>query len=52
MTKANEFYTLQKLYTTDWINKFLGSLESYTHLRESYTFQQIANEVKKTINLQ
>lgn len=47
MDKATEYYTLQKYYGTDWINKLLGDYKSYLYLRNEHTFADISNEIKR-----
>ena len=47
MTKAKEYYTLQKYYGSDWINKLLGDFKSYLYLRGEHSFSDINTAVKE-----
>jgi len=42
-----EYYNLQNMYGINWINVLLGNLTSYKYLRNTYTYQQINNEIIK-----
>lgn len=42
---CKEYYNLQNLYGTNWINLLLGNLSSYKVLRQEHSYQQINNQI-------
>ena len=46
-----EYYNLQNLYGTNWINMLLGNLTSYKVLRQEHSYQQINNQIVECENL-
>jgi len=48
---CKEYYNLQNLYGTNWINMLLGNLTSYKALREEHSYQQINNQIIECENL-
>jgi hypothetical protein len=43
---SNEYYNLQNMYGTNWINMLLGNLSSYKHLRELHTYSSINTSIQ------
>ena len=40
-----EYYNLQNLHGSNWINMLLGNLTSYKVLRDQYTYTEINQEI-------
>jgi len=45
MTKALEYYTFQKMYGKDYIEKTFRDFKSYKYIRTMNTFQEVADEL-------
>tara|TARA_R110001632_G_scaffold52820_1_gene130717 strand:+ start:168 stop:344 length:177 start_codon:yes stop_codon:yes gene_type:complete len=44
-----EYYNLQNLHGSNWVNMLLGNLTSYKGLRDLHSYQEINEEI---VNLQ
>ncbi len=51
MELQKEYYSLQQMYGTDWINKLLGNLTSYKYLRYKHTYSEINTEISNNYNI-
>ena len=40
-----EYYHLQNMHGSNWINMLLGNLTSYKNLRDQHTYTEINNEI-------
>ena len=50
MELHKEYYNLQQMYGTQWINQLLGNLTSYKYLRNKHTYDEINNAINDNNN--